>query len=173
MQDEQLVIATRDLHTSGADSGAAVRGASQKSPVGRHDFHLGDFEGEIEVDRSEYGRVRRSYGLDYTRSLRRRPRRVSPRGTKFRGIDWYTRGMTLVDRIERAELVTREPDPDDRRAPRVVLTTVGKRKLTAAVKTYEAEASSILGDALNPEEQRQMSDYVSRLLSSIDEAGAT
>jgi DNA-binding MarR family transcriptional regulator len=79
----------------------------------------------------------------------------------------------LVDRIERAELITREPDPGDRRASRVVLTPAGKRKLTAAVKTYEAEARSILGAALNPEEQRRMSDYVSRLLSSIDRVDGT
>lgn len=59
-------------------------------------------------------------------------------------------------------------DPDDRRASRLVLTTAGKRKLTAAVKTYEAEVGSILGGVLSPEEQQQMSDYVSRLLTSID-----
>jgi plasmid stability protein len=55
----------------------------------------------------------------------------------------------------------------------VVLTPAGKRKLTAAVKTYEAEARSILGAVLNPEEQRRMSDYVSRLLRSIDRVDGT
>jgi DNA-binding MarR family transcriptional regulator len=62
------------------------------------------------------------------------------------------RRRKLVDRIERAALIVREPDPDDRRASRVVLTAAGKRKLTAAVNT----------------EQRHLSDYVSRLLTSID-----
>ena len=75
----------------------------------------------------------------------------------------------LVDRIERAGLIAREPDPADRRASRVVLTTAGKRKLTAALKTYEAEVGGILGGVLRPEEQQQMSDYVSRLLTSIDQ----
>jgi DNA-binding MarR family transcriptional regulator len=70
-------------------------------------------------------------------------------------------------------LIAREPDPDDRRASRVVLTTAGKRKLTAALKTYEAEAGSILGGVLRPKEQQQMSDYVSRLLNSIDEGEGT
>jgi hypothetical protein len=46
-----------------------------------------------------------------------------------------------------------------------VLTSAGKRKVTAAVKTYEAEASRILGAVLSPGEQQQMSDYVSRLLA--------
>jgi DNA-binding MarR family transcriptional regulator len=79
----------------------------------------------------------------------------------------------LVDRIERAGLIAREPDPDDRRASRVALTTAGKRKLTAALKTYEAEVAGILGGVLRPEEQQQMSDYVARLQTSIDQAEAT
>src|SRR4051794_40508777 len=79
----------------------------------------------------------------------------------------------LVDRIERAGLVAREPDPDDRRASRVALTTAGKRKVAAAVKTYEAEVDSILGGVLSPEEQQQMRDYHSRLLTSIDQGAGT
>jgi DNA-binding MarR family transcriptional regulator len=79
----------------------------------------------------------------------------------------------LVDRIERAGLIARAPDPDDRRASRVTLTTAGKRKLGAAVKTYDAEVAGILGGALSPEEQRQMSDHVSRLLTSIDHGEGT
>jgi DNA-binding MarR family transcriptional regulator len=79
----------------------------------------------------------------------------------------------LVDRIERAGLIAREPDPDDRRASRVALTTAGRRKLTAAVKTYEAEVAGILGGALSPQEQQQMNDYVSRLLTSIDHGEGT
>ena len=76
----------------------------------------------------------------------------------------------LVDRIERTGLIAREADPEDRRASRVKLTTAGKRRLAAALKSYEAEAASILGSVLSPDEQRQMSDYVSRLLTSIDQA---
>jgi DNA-binding MarR family transcriptional regulator len=79
----------------------------------------------------------------------------------------------LVDRIESAGLIARQPDPDDRRASRVALTRAGKRRLTAAVKTYEAEVAGILGGVLRPEEQRQMSDYVSRLLTSIDNGDGT
>jgi hypothetical protein len=48
----------------------------------------------------------------------------------------------------------------------------GKRKLTAALKTYEAEVAGILGGVLRPEEQ-QMSDYFARLLTSIAQAEAT
>jgi DNA-binding MarR family transcriptional regulator len=55
----------------------------------------------------------------------------------------------------------------------VALTVAGKRKLTAAVKTYEAEVGSILGGVLRPDEQQQMRDYVSRLLTSIDQGVGT
>ena len=79
----------------------------------------------------------------------------------------------LVDRIEEAGLIAREPDPGDRRASRVALTTAGKRKLTSALKTYETEVRSILRGVLRPEEQQQMRDYVSRLLTSIDQAEGT
>jgi DNA-binding MarR family transcriptional regulator len=79
----------------------------------------------------------------------------------------------LVDRIERVGFIAREPDPDDRRASRVALTTAGRRKLTAALKTYEAEMAGILGGALSPQEQQQMNVYVSRLLTSIDHGERT
>jgi DNA-binding MarR family transcriptional regulator len=79
----------------------------------------------------------------------------------------------LVDRMEQAGLIARERDPDDRRASRVALTTAGKRKLNAAVKSYEAEVAAILSGVLSPAEQRRMSGYISRLLMSIDQADAT
>src|SRR3954453_11545764 len=79
----------------------------------------------------------------------------------------------LVDRVDEAGLIAREPDPDDRRASRVALTTAGKRKLNAAVKSYEAELAAILAGVLSPDEQRQMSQYMTRLLTSIDQADAT
>jgi DNA-binding MarR family transcriptional regulator len=73
----------------------------------------------------------------------------------------------LVDRIERAGFLARQPDPDDRRASRVKLTAAGRRKLATAVKSYEAEVDSILRGVLTVKEQRQMGDYVSRLLASL------
>ena len=51
-------------------------------------------------------------------------------------------------------------------------TSLVKRVLTAAVKTYEAEVGRILGGVLSPEEQHR-SDYVSRLLTSIDQGDRT
>jgi hypothetical protein len=39
-----------------------------------------------------------------------------------------------------------------------------------AVRCSRAEVGSLLDGVLRPAEQRQMSDYVSRLLTAIDEA---
>jgi MarR family transcriptional regulator, organic hydroperoxide resistance regulator len=119
-----------------------------------HELPLAFFESLLFISRGPRGSMRVG---DLARALR-----VTVGGTS-----------KLVDRIERAGLIAREPDPDDRRASRVVLTTAGKRKLTAALKTYEAEAGSILGGVLRPAEQQQMSDYVSRLLTSIDQREGT
>jgi DNA-binding MarR family transcriptional regulator len=114
-----------------------------------HELSLAFFESLLFISRARQGSMRVG---DLARALR-----VTVGGTS-----------KLVDRIERAGLIARDPDPDDRRASRVTLTTAGKRKLTAAVKTYDAEVASIVGGVLSPREQRQMSDYVSRLLTSID-----
>src|SRR4051812_46759981 len=119
-----------------------------------HELPLAFFESLLFISRAPRGSMRVG---DLARALR-----VTVGGTS-----------KLVDRIERAGLIAREPDPDDRRASRVVLTTVGKRKLTAALKTYEAEVGSILGGVLRLEEQQQMRDYVSRLLTSIDQGEGT
>src|SRR3954454_10080828 len=91
-----------------------------------HELPLAFFESLLFISRARRGSMRVG---DLARALR------------------VTVGETskLVARIERAGLIAREPDPDDRRASRVALTTVGKRRLTAAVKTYEAEVTSLLG----------------------------
>jgi DNA-binding MarR family transcriptional regulator len=94
-------------------------------------------------------------------------------GDLARGLRLTVGGTSkLVDRIVDAGLIAREPDPADRRASRVALTTAGKRKLSSALKTYEAEVAGILNGVLSSKEQRQMGDYVSRLLTSIDEVEA-
>ena len=119
-----------------------------------HELPLAFFESLLFISRAPRGSMRVG---DLARVLR-----VTVGGTS-----------KLVDRIVRAGLIAREPDPDDGRASRVVLTAAGKRKLTAALKTYETEVSSIIGGALRPEEQQRMSEYVSRLLTSIDQGEGT
>jgi len=116
-----------------------------------HELPLAFFESLLFISRAVGGSMRVG---DLARALR-----VTVGGTS-----------KIVDRIERAGLISRQSDPDNRRASRLTLTAAGKRKLTAAVETYEAEVASILGGVLSPEQQHQMSDYISRLLTSIDQA---
>jgi DNA-binding MarR family transcriptional regulator len=119
-----------------------------------HDLPLAYFEALLFISRAPRGRMRVG---DLAQALR-----VTVGGTS-----------KLVDRIENAGLIERAPDPDDRRASRLALTTAGKRRLTGAVKVYEAEAGSLLDGVLRPAEQRQLGDYISRLLTSIDEGEGT
>lgn len=119
-----------------------------------HELPLAYFESLLFISRAPRGSMRVG---DLARALR-----VTVGGTS-----------KLVDRIASAGLIAREPDPDDRRASRVSLTTAGKRKLTAAVKTYDSEVAGILGAVLTPAEQQQMSDCVSRLLTSLDHGAST
>jgi len=56
----------------------------------------------------------------------------------------------LVDDLERLGYVLRQPDPDDRRAKRIVLTPHGVASVVAAVRTIagiEADLKSLLGAA--------------------------
>ena len=72
----------------------------------------------------------------------------------------------LVDRIEAAGLIARGPDPDDRRASRLMLTAEGERTLKAATKTYETEVAAFVDPVLTASEQEQMRAYITRLLSA-------
>jgi len=72
----------------------------------------------------------------------------------------------IVDRIERAGLLRREPDAADRRASRVALTDAGRRKLSTASETYEAEMATVLDAALSPDQQHHMHCLVRCLLKS-------
>jgi MarR family transcriptional regulator, organic hydroperoxide resistance regulator len=72
----------------------------------------------------------------------------------------------IVDRIDGAGLLRREPDPADRRASRIALTDAGRRRLGAASETYEAAMTAVLDAALSESEQRRMHELVRRLLDA-------
>jgi DNA-binding MarR family transcriptional regulator len=75
----------------------------------------------------------------------------------------------VVDRMERAGLVRREADSDDRRASRVLLTPVGTSTLAAASETCEAAMTTVLNGALRAGEQQRLHGLVSRLLAAVDD----
>jgi DNA-binding MarR family transcriptional regulator len=76
----------------------------------------------------------------------------------------------VVDRMERAGLIRRELDADDRRASRVVLTPIGAHTLAAASDTCEAEMAAVLDGALDANERQRLHGLMSRLLSAVDDS---
>jgi DNA-binding MarR family transcriptional regulator len=57
-----------------------------------------------------------------------------------------------ADRLERRGLVTRRPNPNDRRSAILALTAEGRALVDAADAAFEARLGQILGDAAPPEQ---------------------
>jgi DNA-binding MarR family transcriptional regulator len=71
----------------------------------------------------------------------------------------------LVDDLERLGYVVRQPDPDDRRAKRIVLTDRGRESVAAAldtIATLEAELEDLLGS----DKVAELHDSLSRILTT-------
>ena len=76
-------------------------------------------------------------------------------------------GMTqILDRLERAGLVARTPDPADRRKVLVALTDEGMRTADAANARYAAERERLLA-GLSPDEVQRLDDAIHRLLEVL------
>ena len=71
----------------------------------------------------------------------------------------------LVDDLERLGYVVRQPDPDDRRAKRIVLTERGRESVAAALDTI-ASLEAELEDALGPDKVAELHDSLSRILTT-------
>ena len=78
-------------------------------------------------------------------------------------------GMTqILDRLERAGLVARTPDPDDRRKVMVALTPKGLATADAANLVYKRERERLLAD-LSDDEIEQLDAALGRLLDVLNE----
>ena len=86
----------------------------------------------------------------------------------------FTRsGLTrLVDRIEAAGLVRREPVPGDRRGVRVVLTPEGRRRHDAAFIEHMRVIEREFGGRLTPAEQQAVADALARFWHDDQESPA-
>jgi DNA-binding MarR family transcriptional regulator len=113
--------------------------------------------------------VYREHGLepgwhDVLATLRRSgpPYRLRP--TEFTSALMLTSSGTTkrLDRLEQAGLITREPDPDDRRGTLIALTGAG-RELIDAVSGAHLENERRLLSALTKAEQRQLADLLRKL----------
>ncbi|MFD9548543.1 MarR family winged helix-turn-helix transcriptional regulator [Nocardia salmonicida] len=70
----------------------------------------------------------------------------------------------VVDALEKAELVTREPDPTDRRATLVSVTAQGKRTLDTLTRARTKDADDFFG-RLTDEERASLRDILGKLVS--------
>ncbi|MFF5442596.1 MarR family winged helix-turn-helix transcriptional regulator [Streptomyces achromogenes] len=124
-------------------------------------------------DRME--RAYRAYGIsrgefDVLASLRRsgEPYALSPR--ELSATLMLTTGGTTgrLDKLERAGLLRRSPDPHDRRGLKVTLTEEGLRLIDEAVGAGLAEESAALA-ALDAEQAGQLADLLRKLLATTAE----
>ena len=94
----------------------------------------------------------------------------SPTGTQLElaraiGHD-KTRLVTLLDHLQAAGLITRTPDPTDRRARTVTLTTTGRERHAAARSDIRAMEDHLLAD-LDPDERENLLAVLPRLASGL------
>jgi DNA-binding MarR family transcriptional regulator len=76
-------------------------------------------------------------------------------------------GMTdRLDRLERAGLVIRRPDPKDRRGKLIVLTEPGKRLIDEALSRHVANEERLLL-SLSEAEQETLSASLKKLIAGL------
>ena len=74
-----------------------------------------------------------------------------------------------VDQLERAGFVRRQPDPADRRAVRVELTTSGDRIWVESTNA-QAIKEALVASALSKSEQRQLNTLLRKLMLEFERA---
>ncbi|GAA1354597.1 MarR family winged helix-turn-helix transcriptional regulator [Streptomyces beijiangensis] len=121
----------------------------------------------------EYGRFGISRGeFDVLSTLRRsgEPYTLSPRQLSAT-LMLTTGGMTgRLDKLEKAGLLRREPDPHDRRGLRVVLSDKGLKVIDEAVKDGLDVQREVLASALDEEQAEQLSELLKLLLAGEEKA---
>jgi DNA-binding MarR family transcriptional regulator len=113
--------------------------------------------------------VYREHGLesgwhDVLATLRRTGPPYQLRPTEFASALMLTSSGTTkrLDRLEQAGLITREPDPGDRRGTIITLTPAGHELIDAVTEAHLANERRLLS-ALTGAEQRQLADLLRKL----------
>lgn len=76
-------------------------------------------------------------------------------------------GMTnRLDRLERAGLVERRPDPEDRRGKLIALTENGRRVIDETIGRHVANEMRLLS-ALSPGEQEKLNSLLKKLIAAL------
>ncbi|MFI5615274.1 MarR family winged helix-turn-helix transcriptional regulator [Amycolatopsis sp. NPDC051903] len=84
-----------------------------------------------------------------------------------------SRLSNVVKRLEARDLVAREPDPDDRRATRAVLTDAGLALVESAAPQHVETVRALIVDALGKGELAQLHAAHERILARVDPDGVT
>jgi DNA-binding MarR family transcriptional regulator len=113
--------------------------------------------------------VYREHGLepgwhDVLATLRRTGPPFRLRVTDFAGTLMLTSSGTTkrLDRLEQAGLITREPDPQDRRGTLIALTDAGRELIDGVTEAHLANERRLLA-ALSGDEQRRLADLLRKL----------
>jgi DNA-binding MarR family transcriptional regulator len=113
--------------------------------------------------------VYREHGLepgwhDVLATLRRSGPHYRLRPSEFTGALMLTSSGTTkrLDRLEQAGLITRAPDPDDRRGTLITLTDKGREVIDATTEAHLANERRLLA-ALSEDEQRLLADLLRKL----------
>jgi DNA-binding MarR family transcriptional regulator len=108
--------------------------------------------------------------FDVLATLRRSgaPFRLTPTAL-FKDLMLSSGAMTnRLDRLERAGLISRAPDPSDRRGTLVELTPRGLELVDAAVAAHLANEQRLLA-ALSPDEREQLAGLLRTLMRSLED----
>lgn len=117
--------------------------------------------------------VYREHGLepgwyDVLASLRRGGPPYRARPTDLMGALMLTSSGTTkrLDRLERAGLIAREPDPDDRRGTLIALTPAGRRLVDGVTEAHLDNERRLLA-SLGDDEQRRLAGLLRTLLLGL------
>jgi DNA-binding MarR family transcriptional regulator len=101
---------------------------------------------------------------DVLATLRRAGPPYRARPTEFAGALMLTSSGTTkrLDRLEQAGLITRGPDPEDRRATLITLTDAGLKLIDRATDAHLENERQLLG-ALTDADQRRLADLLRKL----------
>ena len=113
--------------------------------------------------------VYREHGLepgwhDVLATLRRSGPPYQLRPSEFASTLMLTSSGTTkrLDRLEQAGLITRAPDPDDRRGTLITLTAAGRELIDSVTEAHLDNERRLLS-ALTDEEQRRLADLLRKL----------
>jgi DNA-binding MarR family transcriptional regulator len=84
-----------------------------------------------------------------------------------------SRLSNVVKRLEARGLLTREPDPDDRRATRAVLTDEGMALVERAAPGHVTTVRELVVDALDPEQLAHLHGAYEQILTRLDPTATT